>query len=114
MTLRQIVPFILPAAIVGGTLPVAATRAETPRTVYLSAVDSKGAPVTDLTAADLVGKEGGTDRTIATLQPATAPMDVAILVDDSGSGVYQAAVLQSLQALGGQAQFSIRRLSPQA
>jgi hypothetical protein len=54
---------------------------EVTRQVYISAVDSSGAPVTDLTAADIAVKEGGKERQVASLQPAVAPMQVASLVD---------------------------------
>src|SRR5258707_6392576 len=76
------------------TVDTAAARAEVTRKVYISAADSKGVPVTDLTAADVTVKEGGKDRPVASLQPAVAPMQVAILVDDSGTGAFQGAVAQ--------------------
>src|SRR5438128_900305 len=97
MTLKRMLPCGLVVVAVGLTGRTAATTADTMRTVYISATDAKGAPVTDLTAADLVVKDGGQDRIIASLKEATAPMDVAILVDDDGSGFYQAGVLQLLQ-----------------
>ena len=62
MTWKRIVLFVLGTAVVGLAGRLTAKPAETPRTVYLSAVDGKGAPVTDLTTADLVVKEGGQDR----------------------------------------------------
>jgi hypothetical protein len=93
------------------TAPV---RAELTRKVYISATDSKGAPVTDLTAADITVKEGGKDRPVASLEPAAAPMQVAILVDDAGTGAFQNAVAQFIQKTFGRAQFSISLLSPQA
>jgi hypothetical protein len=91
----------------------AALRADVLRTVYFSAVDSKGVPVTDLTAADLTVKEGGKDRPIAAIQPATAPMQVFLVVDDIGSGAFQAGVAQFLQAALGHGQFAISVLNPQ-
>jgi hypothetical protein len=94
--------------------PRAATaRAEVVRTVYFSAVDGKGAPVTDLTAADLTVKEGGKDRAIAAVEHATAPMQVSILVDDAGTGAFQAGVAQFLEATFGHAQYTISVLTPQ-
>lgn len=113
MTSRRNVVFVLVAAAVALTGPVAATPAETPRTVYISAIDSKGAPITDLTAADLVVKEGGKDYPVTSVQLATTPMDLAILVEDNGSGIFQPGVLQILQAIGERAKFSITQFSPQ-
>ncbi len=50
------------------------------RTVYVSVTDQAGAPVTDLTAADFTLKEGGKDRAIDTVTPATDPIELVVLV----------------------------------
>jgi hypothetical protein len=96
------------------TVDTAPARAEVTRKVYISATDAKGASVTDLTAADITVKEGGKERTVASLQPAVAPIQIAILVDDAGTGAFQYAVAQFLQKSLGRGQFSISLLSPQA
>jgi hypothetical protein len=98
-------------------LTVPATRAagaEVTRKVYISARDSRGAPITDLTAAEITVKEGGKERAVVSLQPATAPLQIAILVDDSGTGAFQAGVFEFLQKVLGRGQFSISMLTPQA
>jgi hypothetical protein len=51
--------------------------------VYVSVVDKKGAPVTTLTVADLTIKEDGASREVLKVEPATDPMQIAILVDTS-------------------------------
>jgi VWFA-related protein len=109
---------LLPAALGLPARPDSSTAAaasgtETVRTVYFTALDDKGAPITDLTAADLSVKENGKDRVIATLQRASAPLQVAILVDDAGSGGFRSAVAQFLQKTSGRAIFAISLLSPQ-
>lgn len=112
---RRVVPrSVLIAALLGlvSTL-AAAPRPDVLRTVYFSAVDGSGAQVTDLTAADLTVKEGGKDRPVATVAPATAPMDVFVLVDDGGLGTFRAAVAQLLQKMIGHGQFAISVLNPQ-
>ena len=96
------------------TVNTAVAGAEVTRKVYISATDDKGAPITDLTAADITVKEGGKDRPVASLEPAAAPMRVAILVDDAGTGAFQSAVAQFLQKSFGRGQFRISLLSPQA
>ncbi len=101
---------ILLAATTGAARP----NADGLRTVYFSAVDAKGAHVTDLTAADLTVKEGGKDRVIEAVKPATAPMQLSIIVDDAGTGGFQAAVGQFIQATFGRAEYAIRVLNPQA
>jgi hypothetical protein len=83
------------------------------RTVYFSAVDGKGNAVTDLTAADLAVKENGKDRAIDSVAPATAPLQIHLIVDDAGSGGFQAGVAQFLETLMGHAQFAITVLNPQ-
>jgi hypothetical protein len=50
------------------------------RTVYVSVTDQAGAPVTDLNAADFTVKEGGKDRAIDTVTPATDPIELIVLV----------------------------------
>ena len=101
---------ILLAATTGTARP----SADVFRTVYFSAVDEKGVHVPDLTAADLTVKEGGKDRVIDAVKPATATMQVSLLVDDGGTGGFQAAVGQFMQATFGRAEYAIRVLQPQA
>jgi hypothetical protein len=91
----------------------AAPRADVTRTVYFSAVDGKGTPITDLTAADLTVKEGGKSYPIAALKPAPDPLQVFLVVDDSGSGYFQGGVAQFLQSTLGHAEVAISVLNPQ-
>jgi hypothetical protein len=90
------------------------SRAETPRKIYISATDASGAPVMDLTAADINIKEDGKPREVAGLKRATEKMDVHLFVDDSGTGAYQQGVLDLLQALQDHARFTIYQFTPQA
>ena len=62
--------------------PSAASDART-RDVYVSVLDSKEAPVTGLTAADFTVKEDGAPREVLRAGPATAPIQLVLLVDDS-------------------------------
>lgn len=96
------------------TVGTAPAGAEVTRKIYISATDSKGAPVTDLTAADVTVKEGGKERPVASLEPATGPLQISILVDDLGTGAFQAAAAQFVEKLLGHGQFSISLLNPQA
>src|SRR5689334_1518338 len=112
MTSRQLLSTLLVCSAVAVT-GLSANRADTPRTVFVTATDGKTA-ITDLTADDLAVKEGGKDVTIASLAPATDPLDLVLLVDDLGSGVYQGAVLDLMKAFSGKAKFSISQFLPQA
>jgi VWFA-related protein len=83
------------------------------RRVYVTAVDGTGAPVTDLTAADFTVKEGGKAREIVKAAPATGLLQVAILVDDNGTGIFRFAVGQFIQALLGRGEFAISTVTGQ-
>jgi hypothetical protein len=88
--------------------------ADVTRQIYISATDGAGTPVTDLTAVDISIKEGGKDRPVESLNPATGSMHIAVLVDDAGSGAFQAAMAQFLERTLARGKFSITLLNPQA
>ena len=83
------------------------------RTLHFSAVDAKGAPVTDLKADEITVKEGGRDRQVASLGAATAPLHLSIIVDDGGTGGFQSVLGQFMQGLIKRGQFAITVLSPE-
>jgi hypothetical protein len=53
------------------------------RVVYVSAVDKDGVPVADLAPADVVVREDNVAREVIRVAPATEPMQIALLVDNS-------------------------------
>jgi VWFA-related protein len=53
------------------------------QSMYVSALDAAGAPVPDLGPSDFVVREDGIAREILAVEPATEPMQVALLVDNS-------------------------------
>ena len=77
------------------------------RRVYVSAHDRNGAIIADLAAADIEVKEGGKTREIVSLRPADGSLQIAILVDDNGTGLFRVAVARFIEALLGRAEFSI-------
>jgi VWFA-related protein len=84
------------------------------RTVHVTAVDRKEVPVGDLTAADFVLREGGDIREIIKVEPATTPLHIAIIVDDSGTGIFRVPVANFVNQLLGRAQFAIKHVIGQA
>jgi len=53
------------------------------REMYVSVLDDKGVPVTDLTADQFVVREDGTRREVLRVRHATKPIDIALLIDNS-------------------------------
>jgi VWFA-related protein len=92
---------------------IAAAGQEQTRRVYVSALDSNGTPVADLTAADFTIKDGGKTRGILRAEPALAKMQIAILVDDNGTGLFRVSVARFIEALLGRAEFSISTVTGQ-
>jgi VWFA-related protein len=105
--------FVLGFLVVAAAATVAASKGltgaaqGTKHTIYVSAVDKDGKPVTDLQSADFEVKEGGKTQEITSAGQATAPVRVAALVADQGSGGYQFGLLKFMQKLVGHAEFGI-------
>lgn len=77
------------------------------RTVYVSVTDKKGTAVTDLQAADFELKVGGKTQEVVSVQPATEPLRIAVLVADGGTGGFQLALAHLLRNLLGHAEFAL-------
>ena len=77
------------------------------RTVYVSAFDSAGATVDDLAAADFVVKEGGKEREVTFAGPADKVMQIALIVDDNGTGIFRSGIARFIQRLQGRAEFAV-------
>jgi hypothetical protein len=101
---RALAPLVLALAVASAA--DAAAEQQT-RRVYFSALDRNGAVVADLTAPEITVKEGGKNRDVAALRPATEPMQVAIIVDDNGTGLFRVAIARFIEGLLGRAEFSI-------
>lgn len=86
---------------------------ESTRKVYVSALDGDGNTIDDLTAADFAIKEGGKARTILRAETALAKMQIAIIVDDNGTGLFRVSVARFIEALLGRAEFSISTVTGQ-
>jgi VWFA-related protein len=86
--MKNVLSLLALSAIVTATLvardqrPAQATDGRT-RDIYVSVLGSKGAAVTGLTATDFTVREDGVAREVLRAAPATEPLDVVLLVDDS-------------------------------
>lgn len=67
-------------------LALAALHAQTlQRGIYTSVLDKNGAPVPNLSPADFVVREDNIAREVLRVEPAMAPMQIALLVDNSAA-----------------------------
>lgn len=91
-----------------GTVGEVTLRAQAvPRTVYVSVTEKDGAPVLDMKAADFEIKEGGKAQEITNVQMRTAPLRIALLVADRGTGQFQASSLRFVEAVLAHGEVSI-------
>jgi Ca-activated chloride channel family protein len=93
-------------------VPYTALAQTRPTDVYVSVLDSKGAPVTGLRADEFRVKEDGTAREVLKAGAATEPLTVALLVDDSQAAtaatqMIREAVDAFVSSLAGKAEISI-------
>jgi len=77
--------------------------------VYVSVVTARHAPVTDMAPGEFVIKEDGRRRPIARVERATAPMQIALMLDDGGLalGAIRQGAGQFIYTLQGKGEFSI-------
>lgn len=98
-----------------GTAPQAQTppQPEGPGTrIYASVVDNRGRPVTGLTAADFTVREDGVAREVLAAREADAPLQIALLVDDSQAAMDATVYLREglaafLERLHGRAEIAL-------
>jgi len=76
-------------------------------TVYANVIDNQRHHVTGLGVADLFVKEDGAERPVIAAEPATAEMQIAILVDDNGTGIFRFGLNALGELLQGRAAISL-------
>lgn len=98
--------------LVAALVPVVSGQ-EPMRRIYVSALDKDGNAIEDMTAADFTVKEGSRTRNVVRAEPAVSRMQIAVLVDDNGTGLFRVAVARFIEALLGRAEFSISTVTGQ-
>jgi len=94
--------------------PPRAPRASDKRTrdIYVSVVDNNGKPVTGLAAADFLVREDNVAREVLTAGPATEPLTISLLIDDSESSAdaiqhMREALTAFVERLDGKAEIAV-------
>ncbi len=92
----------------GGAQEATGGPVESTRHLYLSATHKGDQPI-DLAPGDIVVEEDGRSRDVLSVTPATAPLRIALLVDDSGPGLrfIREGVGLFIQRLGGRGEIAI-------
>ncbi len=83
------------------------------RTVYVTVTGKMGQAVPDLGTADFIVKIGGKPREVVHVEPATAPLRIAVIVDDNGTGIFRYGVGKFIERLQGHAEFAISKVNGQ-
>ena len=73
------------------------------RTVYISVTDRHGVPVDTLDGSDLEIKEGGKLVTVESAGRTSDPMQIDVIVDDNGTGLFRASLARFVQRMEGRA-----------
>jgi len=97
------VPMLAIAFTLSWAPAAAQTAPPAARTVYISVTDKNGLPVEDLTAADFEVKEGGKLAEVDEAAIADDPMEIALIVDDNGTGLFRPSLARFVQRLDGHA-----------
>jgi hypothetical protein len=79
------------------------------RTVYVTITDGTGGPILDLAPADFVVKEGGKEREVVKIAPASARMRLALAVEERlvGDGATRVALFEFMKRIGDAAEISL-------
>jgi VWFA-related protein len=82
------------------------------RTVYLSAVDGRGEPVSGLTVKDVAVREDGIAREVLDVRPATEPLNISLLIDDTQAATDATPYIRDglkrfIDAIDGQGQIAL-------
>jgi hypothetical protein len=83
------------------------------RTVYITISDKSGVPVDDLTPADFEIKEGGKNVDVTDAAITRDPMQIALIVDDNGTGIFRSGLARFVQRMEGHAAMALSSVTGQ-
>lgn len=86
---------------------LAQTASGITRSVFVTVTNKNGAPVIDLTGSDFAVKEGGRAVDDIRAVRASEQMQIALIVDDNGTGLFRAPLARFVQRMDGHAQMSL-------
>ena len=98
---------LLSELLVAAPAPRMSARQPESRTIYVTAIDRDGRPVTDLQASDFALKVGNKALNVIRAEPAQMPLRIGVLVADAGTGGFQQSLGNFMQKLLGRAEFSL-------
>lgn len=75
--------------------------------VYVTAVNAEKAAIVDLDPADFLVKEDGKECTVIAVERASSTMQVAILLDDNGTGIFRFGLNGLGELLQGRAEIAL-------
>ena len=110
--MRAGAPLVVAVALGVGLVSTLTTAEQMPgtgtaRKVTFNAFDQSGGYVENLGADDLTVKENGKTRDVVAVRPAKGLMQIALIVDDNGTGLFRAPLYRFVQKLQGRAEFAI-------
>ena len=95
------------SVVLGNAWSLSAAPRQDARSVHVAVVTNEGIPVTDLTAADFDVKEGGKETTITSAAITSAPLRLALIVADEGTGNFQQAMVTLIKPLVALGEFKL-------
>jgi len=85
----------------------AIARQAATKTLYVTALDTKGVPIGDLAASEIEARAGGKAMEIVRVELAQMPFRIAVIVSDAGIGGFQQSLANFMQKLLGRAEFGL-------
>jgi VWFA-related protein len=86
---------------------IQSTPPDRTKTVFVTAIEPNGAPAADLEVDDFRVRESGQDREVLKVEPARSPLKIALIIDDNGSGIFRAGLVNFVRLLQGYGEMSL-------